>query len=363
MSAQPLRITFVLPSFSPTGGALVTWRHAGALLERGHAVTLLAAAPPLAPPWAPGAGLLARRWFYNRFVERIPENLDRFGVRGSAREVARVDASSAPDADVVVATSFETAEWIADWPARCGRAAYFLQDYEAWRPELEPRVDATWRLPYERIAVSRWLADLGRERFGLECRGPVGNGVDFERFAAAPRDTGAEPVIGAVYHPSHGKGFDVLLEAFAVLAREHPSARFLVFGRNRPRAVFPARTRFVWAPAWERIPALFAEMDVFVHASRREGWGLPPMEAMASGCAVVATRTGGVPEFADESCAEIVPPGDAAALAGSALALLREPARRVALGAAAARRMRAHGWEPVFERFESELSAIASATH
>jgi len=354
-----LRVTFVLPSLSPTGGAMVAWRHAGALLARGHAVTVLGAAPPLAWPWRPGAALLARRWFYQRFVLDVRANLARHGVQSCTREVPRIEARTVPDGDVIVATSWETAEWVAALPARCGRPVYFLQDYEAWEPRLEPRVDATWRLPFTRLAVSRWLVELGRERFGLACRGPIGNGVEWERFAAdTPRPAGP-PVVGAVYHPSLGKGFDVLRDALFAIARACPEARFLVFGRTRPHASFPAGTEYAWTPEGDEVPRLFRRMDVFLHTSRREGWGLPPMEAMAAGCALVTTPTGGVPEFADATTAVFVPAGDAIATAEAAIALVRDPARRAAIGAAAAIAMRAHGWGPVHDRFEAELVRAA----
>lgn len=360
MSERPLALSIVLPTFSPTGGALVAYRHAQWLRSRGHAVHLFAEAPQLAFPGRPGAGLAARRWIYHRFLHRIPATLRGFGLHDVAHEMARLDAARLPDADLVMATSFETAEQVARLPARCGRPVYFLQDHEAWTPDLEPRVAATWRLPFTRLAVSRWLIELGRERYGVNCRGPIGNGVDAEYFALARNERSAPLAVGGVFQTDPRKGFDVLLEALHRIAREEPRVRFLVFGRARPRDRFPKSTRYAWSPDWGRLPGLYRQMDVFLHASRFEGWGLPPMEAMASGCALVATPTGGVPEFTDDSCAVWVPPGDAAALADAALALIGDRERRESLGRAARERMRAHGWRPVHERMERELIGARS---
>ena len=360
MSARSLGITFVLPSFSPTGGAQVVYRHAAWALAHGHRVTILAAAPRIGPPWHPEGPLLLKRWIYYRCLEHVGTTLDRYGVRACAREVARVDAATVPSADVIVATSFETAEWIAALPARAGARAYFLQGYEAWTPKLEPRVDATWRLPFVRLAVSRWLMDWGRGRLGVECRGPIGNGVDTDRFRPPPASvrTGSATV-GAVYDRGPGKGHDLLLAALHVIALQGPGTRFLLFGRTRLRHALPARSRYVWNPTWDRLPGLYREMDVFLHASAREGWGLPPMEAMASGCAVVTTTSGGVPEFADASCARLVPPGDHKTLVSAALGLIDRPDERAALGRAARERMRAETWERVHERMEVELLRAA----
>lgn len=356
MSAGGLAVTFVLPSFSPTGGAQVAYRHAAWALARGHRVSIIAARPPFAVPWRPGGVLRLKRWIYHRYLDHIGKTLDWYGVRGCAREVARVNAATVPSADVIVATSFETAEWMVDLPARAGVRAYFLQDYEAWTLDLEPRVDATWRLPFARLAVSRWLVDLGRERLGVECRGPIGNGVDAHLFHPPSASARADhPTVGAVCDRRPGKGYESLLAVIESIARERPGTRFLLFGRTRLRHRLPPGARYVWNPRWDRIPGLYREMDLFLHASVREGWGMPPMEAMASGCAVVATLSGGVPEFADEACARLVPPGEPEEMVSATLGLIDQPGERQALGRAARERMRAETWGRVHERMETEL--------
>jgi len=356
----PLALTFVLPSLAPTGGALVVYRHAAWARARGHRVAIVAARPPLAAPWRRDGALVLKRWIYHRLLERVGGTLDRFGVRDCAREVGRVDAATVPAADVVVATSYQTAEWIAELPARSGAKAYFLQDYEAWTPELEPRVDATWRSPFTRLAVSRWLVDLGRERLGVECRGPIGNGVDADRFHPREDQAGGGPTtVGAVYDRRPGKAHELMLAALDAIARERPGTRFLLFGRTRLRHRLPAGARYVWNPPWDRLPDLYRGMTVFLHASVREGWGLPPMEAMASGCAVVAARSGGVPEFADDACARLVPAGDLGALVGAALGLIDRPDERGALARAGRERMRAATWQRVHGRMETELVRVA----
>jgi glycosyltransferase involved in cell wall biosynthesis len=301
-----------------------------------------------------------KRWVYNRLLEHVGETLSQYGVRTIAREVPRVDAGTAPPADVIVATSFETAEWVAGLPERAGARAYFLQDYEAWTPDLEPRVDATWRLPFARLAISHWLVELGRARFGVECRGPIGNGVDVERFRPLPAAAGSGgPTVGAVYDRRPGKGHELLLAVLTAIARRRPGTRFLLFGRTRLHHVLPPRARYVWNPAWGQIPRLYQQMDLFLHASTREGWGMPPMEAMASGCAVVATVSGGVPEFANASCARLVPPADYEALVSAALGLIDRADERAALGRAARERMRTATWERAHERMEVELLRAA----
>jgi starch synthase len=79
---------------------------------------------------------------------------------------------------------------------------------------------------------------------------------------------------------------------------------------------------------------ILSHATVFVCPSEYEPLGIVNLEAMACGCAVVASAVGGIPEVvADGVTGLLVPPGDEAALAEAVNALIREPGRAAALGA------------------------------
>ena len=82
------------------------------------------------------------------------------------------------------------------------------------------------------------------------------------------------------------------------------------------------------------------EASIFVSPSLYEGFGLPAAEAMACGTPVVATTAGAFPEvIADGETGILVPPANAHALADAIAALLADPTRRTAMGAAGTRRI------------------------
>jgi glycosyltransferase involved in cell wall biosynthesis len=84
-----------------------------------------------------------------------------------------------------------------------------------------------------------------------------------------------------------------------------------------------------------------AGCDVYVNSSISEGVSLTILEAMAAGLSIVATRVGGTPEVVDATCARLVSPRDANALAGALLDLSRQPAVREQMGRAARTRVEA----------------------
>ncbi|MFZ5586038.1 MAG: glycosyltransferase family 4 protein [Thermodesulfobacteriota bacterium] len=132
------------------------------------------------------------------------------------------------------------------------------------------------------------------------------------------------------------KGVKVLLAALAALAGQGRTERLVMAGRIENDRQFPAlmalidklgltervvRLGFV---ADADLPALFGSCLGFVFPSLYEGFGLPPLEAMACGAPVVAAKAGAVPEVVGEA-GILVEPGDAPGLAQALAALAGTP--------------------------------------
>ena len=104
--------------------------------------------------------------------------------------------------------------------------------------------------------------------------------------------------------------------------------------------------------------------DLFLLPSAQESFGLSALEAMACEVPVIASRIGGLPEVVTEGVTgHLRLPEDTAGMAEAALALLQDPARRVAMGRAAAddvrRRFHEDAVVPVYERLYAEVIAAA----
>ena len=136
------------------------------------------------------------------------------------------------------------------------------------------------------------------------------------------------------------KGHRDLIDAMPMAMERFPGAHLLLVGAGKlaaglaPRAKKRGLTGNV-SFLGERadIPALMSAADLFVMPSRREGLGTALMDAMAAGCAVVATRTGGMPELVEDGkTGRLVPPGDPKALARAMAEVLGDPRQRENFG-------------------------------
>lgn len=348
-----MKIQFVLEWPVLTGGTRVVYEHARRLRERGHEVHLLT--PKLERPAWFGPSLAWRRWLYGRFGHGIADGLRSYGLEGSVVTFDPRAPERVPAADAVIATAWITAEWVAAMPAGAGRKFYLVQQYEAWTDDLRARVDATWKLPLTKIVIAGWLERLARERFGERAH-RIPNGVDAARFNPAGRVARAHPTVGMIYDPASWKGAGEGIEALAQVQAAHPTTGLLVFGRSRLRHRLPAGATYVKDPLQADLPDIYRAADVFLSSSRSEGFSLVVLEAMACGCALVATDVGETPEMGrpDEEYL-MVPARDAGAMARAVGALLADPVRRQAVADAGLALARRYTWERATDRLEEVL--------
>ena len=173
-------------------------------------------------------------------------------------------------------------------------------------------------------AVSRAVADEAARWFGVPRTkiALVPNGVD-EYFTPGDGGEGDYILYAGTIEPR--KGIDVLIDAWASLPQ--PKPRLVLCGGEGWGVRVPAGVERTGYVDRVRLRELFRGALLFVYPSRYEGFGMPPLEAMACGAPVIATRTGAIPDFAGDA-ALLVEPGDRDALRDAMLRLLRDPGLR-----------------------------------
>lgn len=178
----------------------------------------------------------------------------------------------------------------------------------------------------------------------------VHNGLELEKFdqALAQRDgnlrrelglPGDTPLVTAAGRITEDKGFDILLEAAAIVHGAHSNAHFLIAGGTDSLDYQRQLTERVaqlglgmhvhFLGLRKDLPRVLAESDLFLLTSRREGHPYVLLEAMACECAVVASRCGGVNETVVEGeTGFVVEIGDVATTADRLERLLSDPGLR-----------------------------------
>jgi glycosyltransferase involved in cell wall biosynthesis len=137
------------------------------------------------------------------------------------------------------------------------------------------------------------------------------NGLDAARFPAGPRSlppalAGASLVIGTVCVLRPEKGLPLLIEAFNAVRGDAPGAKLLVVGSGPEREALVGLSKSLgiaedchFVPATANVAEWMRSIDIFVMPSLSEALSNSIMEAMASGCCVVASDVGGNPELVE----------------------------------------------------------------
>lgn len=213
------------------------------------------------------------------------------------------------------------------------------------------------------IAVSDAAARTHAAMLGVDTRRfhILPNGVDVRRFSqATPRPSIAEldgPTLLFVGRLEPRKGLDVLVRAYTLLKTRYPDLQLVVVGEGpqlaRSRALLPDRLsadlHLLGKLSGDELPGVFRACDIFVAPSRGgESFGIVLLEAMAAGCAVVASAIDGYRTVVTDGVdGRLVVPENPSSLAEAIGVLLDNPSHADALIAEGRRRVEEFDWQVV----------------
>lgn len=356
-----MRITFLLPHAGLAGGIRVAAIYAQRLQDRGHRVVVVST--PRRRPSLKSRVLTALRWRAGQPGAPSGSHFDHVNVEHRVIDRYRpMTDADVPDADVVVATWWETAEWMMNLSPGKGAKVHFIQHDETHQNQPVDRVARTWSFPTYKIAVAQWIADLGQTRYGSSPVKVIANGVDTSLFTAAPRGKQRNPTVGTMYSQTPWKGCDIAIEAFRIAARNVPGLKLVAFGQHddTSKLPLPSHARYTIRPPQQELASIYASCDAWLFASRYEGFGLPILEAMACRTPVLGTPAGAAPELIAEGGGVLVKPEDPVDLAVAIERIARMPESEwKALSDAAFATAQRNTWDHAVELFEQSLQEAA----
>tara|TARA_R110001583_G_scaffold154316_1_gene306003 strand:- start:37762 stop:40371 length:2610 start_codon:yes stop_codon:yes gene_type:complete len=203
--------------------------------------------------------------------------------------------------------------------------------------KMRQRLIEAWTQADKIFSVSDSLKQLAiKHGIAAEKITVVGNGVDSQRFYPLDRDTARQQldisadaqVLITVGGLVERKGFHRVIECLPQLIKQHPNLLYLIVGGASPEGNWEPKlkelvkqlkleqhVRFLGEKTPDELRIPLSAADLFVLATRNEGWANVLLEAMACGLPVVATDVGGNKEVVSKpELGTIVPFGDSQAL-------------------------------------------------
>jgi glycosyltransferase involved in cell wall biosynthesis len=299
-----MRIAYLMASSGFSGGAGVALLQAETLARQGHTVTVVS---PEAEP----------RWF------RL--------ARSRFEHASFRESRALAEADIRVATFWTTVAPALD--AADAPVFHLCQGYEGSFPLYADRradIEAAYRAPTRKLAITETLArKLTDAGFGPATN--VGQAFDARPFAPAPRRDPAAPTVLVVgQYEGVVKGIDVALEGLRIWRARGGQFRFRRVAIEPPAAAEKASglvDEYHYRLDPSRMPLAYRESDIFIGPSRpEEGFGLPVLEALASGLPSLLSDTPTHREIAGDA-AWYFPDGDPEGLADALPPLLSRESR------------------------------------
>ena len=181
------------------------------------------------------------------------------------------------------------------------------------------------------IAISQHVKDTLVERMGVEPERieVIHLGLDHDVFR--PGNTPREPFLLYPANPWPHKNHDRLLEAFKRLRRDRPELRLVLTGTGLERLSPPEGVVIKGRVPREELASLYRRASALVFPSLYEGFGQPPLEAMASGCPVACSPAGALPEVCG-TAARYFDPTSVDEIAEAVATVLADPEPLVARG-------------------------------
>jgi glycosyltransferase involved in cell wall biosynthesis len=354
-----MRITFIVPTLNLSGGLRVVSIYARLLSERGHEITVISPSPR-APTIRERVKSMIRwkGYSYDHGFNRLFFDDVNYKLK-LVEHCGPITSEDVADGDAVIATWWETAEWVNNFPASKGKKFYFVQHHETHNSTLSlSRVEKTYQMNMHKITISKWLVTVLKEKYHQTDVSLVPNSVDHTFFSAPPRNKQLRPTIGFLYTEAESKGVRTALAVIEKVKEQLPELRVLCFGVKEFESIpLPTGFELEIKPKQNQIRDLYAQCDVWLCCSLTEGFGLTVLEAMACRTPAVSTRCGGPEDIIEHGkTGYLCDVGDVSGISQSVLKLLiSNEDQWQAFSLAAYEYANSYSWADSASLFESAL--------
>lgn len=370
-----MKINFTLYSTSVTGGVRAIFEVANGLSRRGHYVTVTALEGDHS--WFPLEAEVnyVEKPNFIKIMNPIKRLKSRESLRyssispvldqmkmGFEADLIKPLTDAIPDCDINIATWFFTT--FAVFRSEKGEQFYFFMDFDELAEKHGHYYHMMFKeslyLPLNIITISSWLKNWIKDNYNKEA---VVAGVGIENKVFYPRSGVLDDVEGykimGLFRGYDYKGDSDLIQALNMVHNEVPGINLILVSSKdtlegiKKKNNIEFNYTFYESPNDDELAELYSSSDLFVFASHIEGFGLPPLEAMACGTPVVTTDCKGVKDFVlDGKNAILVPPKNPEEISKSIIKLKNNPELSEELKENGLKTAEKFTWDSVVDVFE-----------
>jgi glycosyltransferase involved in cell wall biosynthesis len=344
-----MKVAFVLPCGGRAGGVRVTVVAANNLIERGHQVRILVYKPKI----------FSRSRLWNQWRKvRYPSTNDWLPLfKGPIDTFRDLVKCRFERGEIVIGSGLWACREITRLTTNCIKKVHYIHgamlDYASFT------LKEAWGEDVPKIAVASFLKKSVRDVCGQEVLEIIPNGIDTtEYFPSVPENR--RNGIGTIFEGWPRKDPATILGVLKKLQEDCPQVPQRVFGPSPKPRELPS-SLYVRLPSVDKARDIYSSSLVWFLGSRGEGFGCPILEAMACGCAVVATDCGGPRDMIkDGENGYLVEVGHVDEIADKVKLLLNNDELRCRIVERAKETVKSFNWEDSVDKLERFLHTVDS---
>ena len=341
-----MKIAFIIPGGGRSGGIKCTVKVANGLLLKGHKVRLL-----VNKGGRSSRTKLRHLWLKTRY-SCGNDWLELF--KGTMEIFYDIQKCTFENKEIVVASGW----WAATELRKVNQNGIVKVHHVRSLLKDTDQMKAAWGENVPKIVVASFLQNPIEQICGQKAYALIPDGIDTEEFYPSVPESERNGV-GTVYGQGYHKDPETVLKVLENLRTSRPETPQRVFSLNRKSKYIP-REIYHRLPPLEKVREIYSRSLVWFLGSYSEGFGLPVLEAMACGCAVVSTSCGGPQDIIrDDENGFLVKVGDVEQIVNRINELLDDRELRQRLVKNSQETLKKFSWENSINKLEETLRNLA----